>query len=210
MIGITAMQNPVARFTWGGSTAIWKWILDKWRIRDYLPYYLSDDYVITHFVHREGLAIDFVPESLVLTLEDVSIKEAFTWSVRQLWYVRVYGFRGGFLLYAASYTLYVVTLPIAIALSFINAWFIVPGLLPFIFGVVKDYIRISGIKALDRFYGINITRGYSTLLALISILNVYFSWLAIIKTMFTKSINWRGREFTVMDAIRLMKERPLE
>ncbi|ADN49482.1 glycosyltransferase [Vulcanisaeta distributa] len=209
MIGITAMQNPVARFTWGGSTAIWKWILDKWRIRDYLPYYLSDDYVITHFVHREGLAIDFVPESLVLTLEDVSIKEAFTWSVRQLWYVRVYGFRG-FLLYAASYTLYVVTLPIAIALSFINAWFIVPGLLPFIFGVVKDYIRISGIKALDRFYGINITRGYSTLLALISILNVYFSWLAIIKTMFTKSINWRGREFTVMDAIRLMKERPLE
>ncbi len=122
MIGITAMQNPVARFTWGGSTAIWKWILDKWDVRDYLPYYLSDDYVITHFVHREGRAIDFVPESLVLTLEDAGIKEAFNWTVRQLWYVRVYGFRG-FLLYAVSYTLYAITLPIGAALSIINPFF---------------------------------------------------------------------------------------
>ena len=208
MIGITAMQNPVARFTWGGSTAVWKWVLDKWGVRDYLPYYLSDDYVITHFVHREGLGIEFVPESLVLTLEDVGVRDAFNWAVRQLWYVRVYGFRG-FLLYAASYTLYVVTLPIAVALSLINAWFIVPGLLPFILGVVKDYVRISSIRGLDEFYGMNITGRYSILLALASILNVYFSWLVIIKTMFTKSINWRGRVFTVMDAIRLMREKPL-
>ena len=208
MIGITAMQNPVARFTWGGSTAVWKWVLDKWGVRDYLPYYLSDDYVITHFVHREGLSIEFVPESLVLTLEDMGVRDAFNWAVRQLWYVRVYGFRG-FLLYAASYTLYVVTLPITVALSLINAWFIVPGLLPFILGVVKDYVRISSIRGLDEFYGMNITGRYSILLALASILNVYFSWLVIIKTMFTKSINWRGRVFTVMDAIRLMREKPL-
>ena len=208
MIGITAMQNPVARFTWGGSTAVWKWVLDKWGVRDYLPYYLSDDYVITHFVHREGLGIEFVPESLVLTLEDVGVRDAFNWAVRQLWYVRVYGFRG-FLLYAASYTLYVVTLPIAVALSLINAWFIIPGLLPFILGVVKDYVRISSIRGLDEFYSMSITGRYSILLALASILNVYFSWLAIIKTMLTKSINWRGRVFTVMDAIRLMREKPL-
>ncbi|GAB6945986.1 glycosyltransferase family 2 protein [Vulcanisaeta sp. JCM 16161] len=208
MIGITAMQNPVARFTWGGSTAIWRWILDKWGVRDYLPYYLSDDYVITHFVHREGLAIDFIPESLVLTLEDVGIRDAFDWSVRQLWYVRVYGFKG-FMLYAASYTLYVITLPIAILLSLINTWFLALGLLPFILGVVKDYVRISNIRALGEFYGANVTRRYSILLALTSILNVYFSWLAIVKAMLTKSINWRGRVFTVVDAARLMKERPL-
>ncbi|WP_243678129.1 hypothetical protein [Vulcanisaeta distributa] len=165
--------------------------MDKWRIRDYLPYYLSDDYVITHFMHREGLTIDFVPESLVLTLEDIDIREAFTWSVRQLWYVRVYGFRG-FLLYAASYTLYVITLPIAVSLSLVNTWFLALGLLPFILGVVKDYVRVSSIRALDEFYGVNITRMYLILLALTSILNVYFSWLAIIKTMSTKSINWRG------------------
>ncbi|MGC8606909.1 MAG: glycosyltransferase [Vulcanisaeta sp.] len=208
MIGITAMQNPVARFTWGGSTAVWRRILDKWGVRDYLPYYLSDDYVITHFVHREGLAIDFVPESLVLSLEDIDIREAFTWSVRQLWYVRVYGLRG-FLLYAVSYTLYAITLPIVISLSIINTWFLALGLLPFILGVIKDYVRIISIRALDQFYGINITRRYSILLALTSILNVYFSWLAIIKTMFTKSINWRGRVFTVIDAVRLMREKPL-
>ncbi|GGI82060.1 glycosyl transferase [Vulcanisaeta souniana JCM 11219] len=208
MIGITAMQNPMARFTWGGSTAVWRWILDKWGVRDYLPYYLSDDYVITHFVHKEGLNIDFVPESLALTLEDINIREAFSWAVRQLWYVRVYGFRG-FLLYAGSYTLYVITLPIAMALSIINSWFIVPGLLPFIIGAVKDYVRISSIRSLDPFYGMNITRRYSILLALVSILNVYFSWLAIIKTVVTKSINWRGRVFTVFDANRLMMAKPL-
>ncbi len=208
MIGITAMQSPVARFTWGGSTVIWRRVLDRWNVRDYLPHYLSDDYVITHFVHREGLGIDFVPESLVLTLEDANVREAFNWAVRQLWYVRVYGFRG-FLLYAASYTLYVITLPIAIALSLINALLILPGLLPFIIGVVKDYVRISNIRRLDEFYSVNITREYSILLALASILNVYFSWLAIIKTMLTKSINWRGRVFTVEDAVRLMREKPL-
>ena len=208
MIGITAMQNPVARFTWGGSTAVWKRILSKWGVRDYLPYYLSDDYVVTHFVHREGLNIDFVPESLVLTLEDIGIREAFSWAVRQLWYVRVYGFRG-FLLYAVSYTLYVITLPIAVALSAISNWFIVVGLLPFIIGVGKDFVRISSIRSLDQFYSINITRRYAVLLALVSILNVYFSWLVIIRTILTKSINWRGRVFTVFDANRLMMAKPL-
>ncbi len=84
------------------------------------------------------------------------------------------------------------------------------GLLPFIIGVVKDYVRISGIRSLGEFYGVNITRNYSTLLALASVLNVYFSWFAIIKTMFTESIIWRGRVFTVMDAVKLMKERPLK
>ncbi len=208
MIGITAMQNPMARFTWGGSTAVWKWILSKWGVRDYLPYYLSDDYVITHFVHREGLNIDFVPESLVLTLEDIGIREALSWAVRQLWYVRVYGFRG-FLLYAMSYTLYATTLPIAVALSIISNWFIVVGLLPFIIGVGKDFVRISSIRSLDQFYSINITRRYAVLLALVSILNVYFSWLVIIRTILTRSINWRGRVFTVFDANRLMMTKPL-
>jgi len=208
MIGITAMQNPVARFTWGGSSAVWRWLVDKWFIRDYLPNYLSDDYVITHFVHREGLDIAFVPESLVLTLEDISLRDAFSWAVRQLWYVRVYGFRG-FMLYAASYTLYVITLPIAIALSIINPYLLVLGVTPYLLGVVKDYIRVDEIRKLNDFYHEEITKQYTILLALASIINVYFSWLAIMKTAFTSSINWRGRIFTVDDAIRLMREKPL-
>ena len=208
MIGITAMQNPTARFTWGGSSAVWRWLIEKWSVRDYLPYYLSDDYVITHFVHREGLGIEFVPESLVLTLEDVGLREAFSWAVRQLWYVRVYGFKG-FMLYAASYTLYAITLPMAATLLIINTYVSILGVLPYLLGMVKDYVRVSGIRGLNKYYRERITRRYAVLLALASVPNVYFSWLAIIKTTFTNSINWRGRVFTVNDAVRLMREKPL-
>jgi hypothetical protein len=187
---------------------VWRWLIEKWSIRDYLPYYLSDDYVITHFVHREGLGIEFVPESLVLTLEDVGLREAFSWAVRQLWYVRVYGFKG-FMLYAASYTLYAITLPMAAALSIINPYVSILGVLPYLLGMVKDYVRVSGIRGLNKYYRERITRRYAVLLALASVPNVYFSWLAIVKTTFTNSINWRGRVFTVNDAVRLMREKPL-
>ncbi len=209
MIGITAMQNSKARFAWGGSSAVWRWLLDKWSVREYLPYYLSDDYVITHFVHREGLGIDFVPESLVLTLEDAGLRDAFSWSVRQLWYVRVYGFRG-FLLYAASYSLYAIELPIAVFLSiYYYLPFAILGLLPFVVGVVKDFVRINSIRSLGDFYRNNIPTGYAVLLALVSIINVYFSWLVIISTLFTRSIVWRGRVFTIDDARRFMGVRRL-
>ncbi|WP_291765033.1 glycosyltransferase [Caldivirga sp. UBA161] len=208
MIGITAMQNEAARFTWGGSTAVWRSLVLKWGLVKYLPHYLSDDYVITHMVHREGLKVGFTPRSMVITLEDSGVRDAFNWAVRQLWYVKVYGFNG-FMLYAASYTLYALTLPIALALSLFINWAIVPGLLPYLIGVAKDYYRVSRIRSQKTFYANNIGSRYAYALAAASILNVYFSWLTIMATAFTKSINWRGRVFTINDVKRGIKLRPL-
>ena len=208
MIGITAMQNDTARFAWGGSTAVWRNLILKWELVKYLPYYLSDDYVITHMVHKDGLKVGFTPRSMVITLEDSGVRDAFKWAVRQLWYVKVYGFNG-FILYAASYTLYAVTLPIALALSLFVNWAIVLGLTPYLIGVVKDYYRISRIRFQKTFYANNIRSRYAYTLAAASILNVYFSWLAIVVTAFTKSINWRGRVFTVNDVKRGVESMPL-
>lgn len=208
MIGITAMQNEVARFTWGGSTAIWRSLLLKWNVAKYLPHYLSDDYVLTHMVHREGLRITFTPSAMVLTLENVGLRDAFNWSVRQLWYVKVYGFRG-FALYAASYTLYAITLPVAVATAIYVPWALVIGLAPYLIGVIKDYYRISRIKSLNSFYSSLISRHYSLILALASIINVYFSWIVILFTAFTREINWRGRVFTISDVERGIREAPL-
>lgn len=208
MIGITAMQNEAARFAWGGSTAVWRRLVLKWRLVEYLPHYLSDDYVITHMVHKDGLKVGFTPRSMVITLEDSGIRDAFNWAVRQLWYVKVYGFNG-FILYTASYTLYALTLPIALALSLFINWAIIPGIVPYLIGVVKDYYRISRIRSQGAFYANNIKSKYAYALAAASILNVYFSWLVIIVTAFTKSINWRGRVFTVNDVKRGIELMPL-
>ncbi|MGC9136264.1 glycosyltransferase [Caldivirga sp.] len=208
MIGITAMQNEKARFTWGGSTAIWRSLMVKWGVVKYLPYYLSDDYVLTHMVHRDGLKVGFTPRSIVITPENTGIRGAFKWAVRQLWYVKVYSFNG-FMLYAASYTLYAVTLPLALALSVLINWIILLGLAPYLIGVVKDYYRISRIRTQNIFYAKNIGIKYTYALAATSILNVYFSWLALIVTMFTKSINWRGRVFTINDVKRGIELMPL-
>ncbi|ABW02073.1 glycosyltransferase [Caldivirga maquilingensis] len=208
MIGITAMQNDTARFAWGGSTAVWRKLILKWELVKYLPHYLSDDYVITHMVHRDGLKVGFTPRSMVITLEDSGVKDAFKWAVRQLWYVKVYGFNG-FILYTASYTLYAFTLPIALALSLFINWVIILGLAPYLIGVIKDYYRISRIRSQGVFYASNIGGRYAYALAAASILNVYFSWLAIIVTAFTKSINWRGRVFTIQDVKRGIESMPL-
>ena len=208
MIGITAMQNKTARFAWGGSTAVWRSLLLKWNVTKYLPHYLSDDYVITHMAHRDGLEISFTPRSMVITLEDTNVSEAFRWAVRQLWYVKVYGF-SGFALYAASYTLYALTLPIAVAISALIHWALALGLVPYVVGVFKDYYRVSRIRGLGPFYATIIKGRYTYALALASIINVYFSWAAILATALTRRINWRGRVFTVDDVKRGVEQAPL-
>ena len=210
MIGFTAMQSSASRFTWGGSTAIWRWLLDKYNVEYYLKHYLSDDYVLTHIVHREGGSIAFIPEATVLTLEDVGLRDAFNWSVRQLWYVKVYGFRG-FELYIGIYTVYAITLPLAVA-SFIasgQSAVLAIGLLPYVVGVFKDFIRVSGLRGLGKFYESKISVKYAALLALTSIPNVYFSWFASMKTLATKRINWRGRVFDEEYARLNMLKNPL-
>lgn len=198
MIGITAMQNETARFTWGGSSAFRRNDLERWNITKYLPHYLSDDYVFTHMVHKDGLRIVFIPDALVLTLEDVGILDSFKWAVRQLWYVKVYGF-SGFALYAASYTVLAITLPLSIALATMANALYATGILPYILGVFKDYYRLSRIRSLNEYYGGNIPRRIALAIALASPLNVYFSWLAIITAALSRSINWRGRLFSVKD-----------
>jgi hypothetical protein len=208
MIGITAMQNEIARFAWGGSTAVWRSLLLKWSITKYLPHYLSDDYVMTHLAHRDGLRISFTPRSMVITLEDTNVGEAFRWAVRQLWYVKVYGF-SGFALYSASYTLYALTLPIAVAISVFIHWALALGLVPYVVGVFKDYYRVSRIRGLGPFYAAIIKGRYTYALALASIVNVYFSWAAILATALTRRINWRGRVFTVDDVKRGVEQAPL-
>ncbi|WP_069808114.1 glycosyltransferase [Vulcanisaeta thermophila] len=210
MIGITAMQNPVARFTWGGSTVVWNWLIRKWNVPDYLPNYYSDDYVITHFVHKEGLKIAFVPKSMVITLEDTNLRGAFEWAVRQLWFVRVYGFRG-FLLYLASYTLLATTLPLGLITALLTStpWLALATLMPYIIGSIKDYYRVRSISGLSQFHQRYIGRRLPIYMGLASILNIYFSWIAILRTMTKRSITWRGRVFTEDGARARMRDKPL-
>lgn len=199
MIGITAMMNEGARFTWGGSTATWRWLLEKHRAREYLPYYLSDDYVINKIVRNEGLRVLFNPGALALTIEDCGVGEALAWASRQLWYVRVYGFRG-FIIYGVTYTVYAIT-PLLYPL--IPSPFSLICALPYVLGIIKDYVRMRGILRLNEEY-----RGrvgiLASLLPLVSVINVYFTLLAIIKALVMDRIEWRGRIYTRRDALVMM------
>jgi hypothetical protein len=179
--------------------------LVKWDVGRYLPYYLSDDYVINHVVRREGLGVFFNPRSMVLAIEDCGVRDAFNWAVRQLWYVRIYGFRG-FALYAVVYTIYAVTLPASLLLP--PPLYLI-GAVPYILGMIKDNMRIMGMIRVNREYGVRISRSFRLILPLASVLNVYFTLLAIVKALCTDKIEWRGRTYTSREAILMVHRHPL-
>jgi len=200
-LGLTGMQSDASRFTWGGSTALPMSFVLRSGVMDLLPLYLSDDYLITRKLHEAGMRIIFEPGAMVLSLAEENLRSAFTWSVRQMWYVKVYGTKA-FHASLASYTIMSLASFIPLLLPMIG-WFSLLPLLIFPMGVIKEYVRASAIARLNPSHKPYIRPG---LHALFSIPNLYFTLIVLYTTLITKEITWRGRRYRESDALRMIRK----
>jgi len=85
-----ALLGERSRFAWGGSMAIRRENFDEIGMKERWQGALSDDYVLTSAVHEHGQRITFVPQCLVASRSEATVKEMFEFTTRQMRITRVY------------------------------------------------------------------------------------------------------------------------
>lgn len=79
-----------SRFAWGGSTAIRRENFDRIGVKKRWQGAASDDYVLTSAIHDNKQRIKFVPQCLVASHSDVTVKGLLEFTTRQMRITRVY------------------------------------------------------------------------------------------------------------------------
>jgi ceramide glucosyltransferase len=86
----TTLGDHGRNFAWGGSTAITRDVFDSARVADAWSNAVSDDYALTRAIQTAGLKIRFVPQCLLVTRENASLKSLLEFTTRQVIITRVY------------------------------------------------------------------------------------------------------------------------
>jgi cellulose synthase/poly-beta-1,6-N-acetylglucosamine synthase-like glycosyltransferase len=77
-------------FAWGGSMALRRETFEKLGIKRRWQGSVSDDYVLTSAIHESGQRIKFVPQCLIPSYADTTLKELLEFTTRQIRITRVY------------------------------------------------------------------------------------------------------------------------
>ncbi len=82
--------NARSNFCWGGSMAIRRETFEKIDMREKWRGTLSDDFAVTRAVKEAGLPIYFVPQALVVSVENCNWRECLEFTTRQMKITRTY------------------------------------------------------------------------------------------------------------------------
>jgi ceramide glucosyltransferase len=85
-----ALLGERSGFAWGGSTAILRENFEGIGVKDRWQGALSDDYALTSAVRERGQRIKFVPQCLVTSQSEVTLKDLLEFTTRQMRITRVY------------------------------------------------------------------------------------------------------------------------
>jgi ceramide glucosyltransferase len=85
-----AILSENSHFAWGGSMAMRRADFERLEIREHWRGGLSDDLALSNAVRRSGLRIAFVPQCLVASHADVSVKQLLEFTTRQIIITRIY------------------------------------------------------------------------------------------------------------------------
>ncbi len=85
-----ALLGERSGFAWGGSMAIRRENFEGIGVKERWQGALSDDYVLTSAVRERGQRIKFVPQCLVASSSEVTVKDLLEFTTRQMRITRVY------------------------------------------------------------------------------------------------------------------------
>ncbi len=86
----TALGPHPRNFAWGGSMALRRETADRIRLREYWQGSVSDDYRLTEAVRRAGGEVVFVPQCLLPSLSECSLRDVVEFTTRQIIITRRY------------------------------------------------------------------------------------------------------------------------
>jgi hypothetical protein len=194
----SAMQDPRSRFLWGGSTALRRDVVERGRIAERLPRYISDDYATYSAVKELGGRIWFSRRSIAPTPDPLCRwGDMFKWAVRQVLMVKWHA-RQGWIVGLAIYTLnfaFGIAMPaagLAVGAPALAVGFSIP-----LINLAKDFVRAKGV---ERHAGIRT-----------SPLEVLATWAlgnfvipaVVWASAFVRCVEWRGRRYCEDDVKKL-------
>ncbi len=197
----SAMQDPRSRFLWGGSTALRRDVVERGKIAERLPRYISDDYATYNAVKELGGSIWFSRSSIAPTPDpQCSWSEMFRWAVRQILMVKWYARKG----WAAGLAIYTLNFAFGIAVPLIGLAIGAPLLaigfsIPLL-NLAKDFVRAKGVEA-----HAGIKTAPRDVVATWALGNLVIP-IAVWASAFAKCVKWRGRTYCEDDARRLLAD----
>lgn len=190
---ISSLFSHRVNFTWGGSTAISKKLFDELHIADEWRRGLSDDLILSKAVKDAGYKIKFVPECIVESYGEESIREFMKWGTRQFTMVRWY-----------YPSLWIISFIIVTGLKFLNflgvflllIGFTLPGLLlisPIFLDMIVGWQRHITFKKIMCYP----KEKFGSTLAYIGITPIVYFLIAynIISSLLKNEIEWGGRKY---------------
>ncbi len=193
----TALGPHPHNFAWGGSMALRRETADRIRLREYWRGSVSDDYRLTEAIRRAGGSVVFVPQCLLPSLGECSLREVLEFTTRQIVITRRYALHLWVLL-TLSTSLFLVAFFWSGARAI--AQFVSRGeateptlafLSVYIPGVLKAMVRTHAVERLLTAYREQLRpyrMAYWFLYPLASVLFFYNCMVAA----FSRRISWRG------------------
>ncbi len=145
-VGNGLMESEKTRFSWGGSMAFRKGLLDG-KSMEFFSNSISDDIAITKIAKGKGLRIHYVDKDIVEVPSDDNFTKFSEWANRQT-ALSIRGYRTNFRYGLVYYSANALLLYSAIALSALYSYFCLMFLVPFAIRLWKTYRRAKE-KSLD-------------------------------------------------------------
>ncbi len=202
-------------YTWGGSSAVRRENLERFRLEERWREVLSDDLVVTEAAREAGLRIVYVPGALAATLEDADRRTCLEWCLRQMMMATLYlpvvrrYAAGAFAVFDGAVLLGLLSLVLAPFLSW--AYWVPAALflstLPAT--VAKSSVRrralFAGAPQVGSLWRVSMLRS-----AVASLAVPWVMLWGLARTRRQTTVTWRGRTYDVRDPrhVRLMESGP--
>ncbi len=200
---VTFLGEHSNNFCWGGGTAI-RWqrfqeagVSDAWKGS------LSDDYSLTNAVKNAGYPIEFVPECLVPSLNEVDAPGCFEFTTRQMIITRVYAPKFwklaalGHLFYCAAVTLGFSLWIANVALGHFALYFLTLTLLVIGLAAVRGTLRFYSVLELLPDWRDTLI-SYAWVWTLLAPIVPFVYFYNCVVSAFTRRIRWRGVRYQLL------------
>lgn len=198
MATISSLYHSISNYTWGGSTAISRKLFEKLNIAQHWQTGFSDDLILTQIVKKNGYNIKFVPQSIVESPEDTTIKTFLKWGTQQFTWMRWYY---PFTYYLTFISFIVMETNIALGFFALIYSYTIPGVLLTLTLVLQMLYGLTGILTLQKLSPypkkkFGRTGVYPLLMPLVFLLFTYNYLVSSVK----REIIWTGTRYRKKDS----------
>ncbi|MGH9339140.1 MAG: glycosyltransferase family 2 protein [Acidobacteriota bacterium] len=201
------LQEKDCLFAWGGAMAIRREVFESSGVPDYWKNAVSDDYAISRAMHDHSLSIHFQPRCLSFSHEDCTLGQLLGWVYRQLCITRVYQprlWKAAFITQALNVAVIwggSAAILLSLFLGFCPEMLVLALMVAAIYllGVAKNWLRVRAVRELFPEQWTSLRR-YLHAYLLWGPLASLLSIMSLIRTLFSRDIEWRGIRYRMLSS----------